>query len=105
MHLGPWFFPLVPVDLLSTVAALLVVAKWLQLLRASPHVPIPKLFADLGTGMFMAVADQGYRGAQVSRVPGCWFSLGSLSKTEDLLGNGYGGATRKVFHTWWWWGT
>ena len=57
MHLHPWFFPLVPVDLLSTVAALLVVAKWLQLLRASPHVPIPKPFADLGTGMLMAVAD------------------------------------------------
>ena len=40
----------------------------------------------------------------MSRVPGCWFSLGSLSKTGDLLGNGYGGATRKVFHTWWWGG-
>ena len=33
----------------------------------------------------------------MSRVPGCWFSLGSLSKTGALLGNGYGGAIGRSF--------
>ena len=36
----------------------------------------------------------------MSSVPGCQFFLGSLSKTWDLLGSGYGGATRKAFCTW-----
>ena len=33
----------------------------------------------------------------MSRVPGCWFSLGSLSKTGALLENGYGGAIGRSF--------
>lgn len=73
---------MVPVDF-STVVALLMVAKWLQLLLASPHGPIQKPFAGLGTGMPIT----GWLGLQRSpSIQGTWFLIHLGSQDWGSLG-------------------
>lgn len=65
------------------MVALLMVAKWLQLLLASPHGPIQKPFAGLGTGMPIT----GWLGLQRSpSIQGTWFLIHLGSQDWGSLG-------------------